>query len=77
MATCEHCGNEYDKALEITQDGRTHVFDSFECAIQVMAPTCSQCGVRIVGHGLENAGVFYCCGHCAGQAGVEGLRDRA
>lgn len=34
MARCETCGNEYDKAFEITAGGETHVFDSFECAIQ-------------------------------------------
>jgi hypothetical protein len=34
MARCETCGNEYDKAFEITLAGRSHTFDSFECAIQ-------------------------------------------
>ena len=38
MASCEHCGNEYDKTFEIRYDGKTHIFDSFECAIHVMAP---------------------------------------
>jgi len=28
-------------------------FDSFECAIHALAPTCENCGIRIVGHGLE------------------------
>ena len=32
---------------------------------------------RIIGHGLEDNGVFYCCAHCATVAGVAGLRDRA
>jgi hypothetical protein len=35
MATCAVCGNEYDKAMELTIAGETHVFDSFECAIHV------------------------------------------
>jgi len=34
MATCEVCGNEYDKSFELTAAGARHVFDSFECAIQ-------------------------------------------
>jgi hypothetical protein len=77
MARCELCGNEYDKTFTITQQGVAHIFDSFECAIQVLAPTCAHCNCRIIGHGLENAGVFYCCAHCAKMAGVAGMRDRA
>jgi len=39
--------------------GETHTFDSFECAIHVLAPTCAHCGTRIVGHGLVSDRVFY------------------
>lgn len=76
MARCETCGNDYDKAFEVVMSGESHVFDSFECAIQALAPTCKVCGVRIVGHGLEDSGDMFCCDHCASHAGVEGLRDR-
>lgn len=76
MAVCEQCGNDYDKAFQVTMHGKSHTFDSFECAIQALAPTCSQCGVRIVGHGLEKDGTFFCCDHCAERAGVSGLKDR-
>lgn len=76
MAQCELCGNDYDKSFEIRMNGESHTFDSFECAIQALAPTCETCGVRIVGHGLEASGRFFCCDHCAGRAGVEGLNDR-
>jgi hypothetical protein len=77
MPVCETCGNSYDKAFEVVMHGASHTFDSFECAIQALAPTCAHCGTRIIGHGLERDGTFYCCSHCAGQAGVQGLRDRA
>ena len=77
MARCEHCGNEYDKAFEVIIGGERHVFDSFECAIHVLAPTCSHCGCRIIGHGNEADGKMYCCAHCAEQVGVTGLVDRA
>lgn len=77
MATCEVCGNDYDKSFElVTGDGR-HVFDSFECAIHALAPSCEQCGCRIVGHGVEAGGSFYCGAHCAHQAGVAAVQDRA
>jgi hypothetical protein len=77
MPTCDKCGNDYDKSFQITAQGKTHTFDSFECAIQTLAPTCSHCGVRIIGHGLEKNGNVFCCAHCAGQEGVSELRDRA
>jgi hypothetical protein len=73
---CETCGNDYDKAFQVTKGGVTHTFDSFECAIHALAPTCAHCGIRIVGHGLEKEGTFFCCEHCAGAEGVKGLRDR-
>lgn len=76
MAKCETCGNDYDKAFQVVMRGKTHTFDSFECAIHTLAPTCDHCGIRIIGHGLEKAGTFYCCDHCAESKGVEGLRDR-
>lgn len=76
MARCEACGNDYDKSFEIrTRDG-THVFDSFECAIQKLAPTCEQCGLRIIGHGMEAGGAMFCCANCAETAGVYGMKDR-
>ena len=65
MAKCETCGNEYDKAFQVTKGGQTHTYDSFECAIHALAPTCSACGTRIIGHGLERNGTFFCCDHCA------------
>ena len=76
MQRCETCGNEYDKCIEVVRDGRSHVFDCFECAIEALAPLCAHCGCRIIGHGVEVDAVFYCCAHCAQHTGVTGLRDR-
>jgi hypothetical protein len=76
MAKCEVCGNDYDKAMEITREGETHTFDSFECAIHGMAPVCAHCGCKVIGHGIEAGGSVYCCAHCAEKEGVEGARDR-
>jgi hypothetical protein len=77
MARCDVCGNDYDKAFTVTQGGESHVFDSFECAIHALAPTCGHCGCRIVGHGMESSGKFYCCASCANHAGAPQMRDRA
>jgi hypothetical protein len=77
MATCEVCGNDYDKAFEVVQEGETHTFDAFECAIHALAPECPHCDVRIIGHGVEAGGQIFCCAHCAAAEGAEGLIDRA
>jgi len=77
MPRCECCGNDYDKAFQVVVQDKTHTFDSFECAVQVLAPTCKTCGCRIIGHGVEADGDFYCCAHCAKRAGEAGIRDRA
>jgi hypothetical protein len=77
MARCELCGNDYDKSFEVTLAGRRHVFDSFECAIHVLAPTCKHCGCKILGHGVEGDGQLYCCAHCARESGISNIQDRA
>ena len=76
-ARCDTCGNEYDKTFQLNVNGAVHRFDSFECAIEKLAPRCSHCGVRILGHGLEAGSKFFCCAHCAKSAGAAELRDRA
>ena len=77
MATCEVCGNDYDKSFEVIMQGESHTFDSFECAIHALAPLCEHCQCRIIGHGLESDGAMFCCAHCAEHSGVVGMRDRA
>jgi hypothetical protein len=68
MAVCELCGNDYDKAMQVTVGGETHTFDSFECAIHVLAPHCAHC---------DADGRMFCCAHCARESGASGLADRA
>jgi hypothetical protein len=77
MAKCEVCGNDYQRSFDVIAAGAKHTFDSFECAIHALAPQCSHCGCRIVGHGLEAKGRFYCCANCARHAGEKGLVDHA
>jgi hypothetical protein len=75
--TCETCGNTYDRAFQVvSNDGQKHTFDSFECAIMALAPTCAHCGCRILGHGVESPNAMYCCAHCAESEGTKGLVDR-
>jgi phage terminase large subunit GpA-like protein len=79
MATCEVCGNDYRMAFQIhTVSGDVHTFDSFECAVHKLAPICEHCQCKVIGHGVEVSGRFFCCAHCArsaeGELGAE-IRD--
>lgn len=76
MPVCETCGNDYDKAFKVVIENETHLFDSFECAIQALAPNCAHCGCKVIGHGAEVNGKIFCCAHCAGQVGAHTIRDR-
>lgn len=74
---CETCGNDYDKAFQVNMDGHSHTFDSFQCAIEKLAPRCIHCKQQIIGHGVEKDARMFCCVHCASAEGVHELRDRA
>lgn len=76
MNTCETCGNEYHAAFQVTIGGIAHTFDSFECAINALAPVCHHCRCRVIGHGVESGDMLFCCANCARRAGVTGLRDQ-
>jgi hypothetical protein len=61
----------------VTLKGKTQTFDSFECAIHKLAPTCEHCQCRIIGHGVEVGSSLYCCARCAVESGKAGVKDRA
>lgn len=70
---CDTCGNTYARAFRlIDHAGTEHHFDSIECAAQKIAPTCGQCGCRILGHGVETGAEIFCCEHCQRHAGGAG-----
>ncbi|MDQ3192898.1 MAG: hypothetical protein M3Q58_14995 [Bacteroidota bacterium] len=76
MGKCEKCGNEYDNTFVIEQGNEQHTFDSFECAISVMAPKCTHCNCAIIGHGVQVIDSIYCSAHCAHVSGETGVKDR-
>jgi hypothetical protein len=77
MAKCEVCGNDYELAFTVTAAGATHTFDSFECAAHKLAPVCEHCGCKILGHGVQAQGAFFCCAHCAHAKGNPEIVDNA
>jgi hypothetical protein len=78
MTNCDLCGNDYSMAFEVrTITGERYTFDSFECAIQKLAPSCEHCNCRIIGHGVQVLERFFCCAHCAREgAGSLGQQIR-
>lgn len=75
MAKCDLCGNDYDRAFQVTLGDRTYTFDSFECAVHKLAPHCAHCDCHVIGHGVEAGGRIYCCAHCARARGERRLVD--
>jgi hypothetical protein len=77
MTTCVVRGNDSHASFEITPAGRAPLaFDSFECAIQALAPTWGHCDTRVIGHGVEVDSVMFCCMHCAQRVGQRSPVDR-
>jgi hypothetical protein len=77
VGICAACGNEYAATFEVRPDEMSvFVSDSFECAIQLLAPTCAHCGIRVIGHGVQANGIVFCCAHCARSVGSPGPIDR-
>lgn len=64
MKVCSSCGNEYPDGFQIKMSDKEYYFDSFECAIHLLAPRCHCCGVKILGHGFELDNIYYCSAHC-------------
>jgi len=77
MGQCHTCGNIYDKSFEVILKDVTFTFDSFECAIQALAPACGHCQCRVIGHGVEARETVFCCAHCAHASGISDVQDRS
>jgi hypothetical protein len=75
MGTCDVCENEYEHSFQVIFAGKTYTFDSFECAIHLLAPTCSHCSCRIIGHGIQTDDGMFCCASCARMHGIKGAID--
>lgn len=69
MGACDVCGSTDSRTFTISMGNQTGTFDSFECAIHMMAPACEHCGCRIIGHPVNSESGVYCCVHCAREAG--------
>ncbi len=77
MNRCDQCGNAYGQTFTVIMDGKNYNFDSFECAIELLAPHCFVCGTRVIGHGVEKDARVFCCANCARMEGVTELNDHS
>ncbi len=72
MSYCAVCGGESDRVFSIaTAAGHVYTFDTFECAIDRLAPRCACCGIRIIGHGIAKQKSIFCGSHCAQYLGID------
>ena len=76
MKMCEVCDGQVQNNLQIIIGEKSHHFDCFECAIQVLAPKCNRCGCRILGRGHSRQGKFFCDSHCAWYSNPHSVTDR-
>ncbi len=65
MTQCEICGTENEKNFTVIMNGENHVFDTFKCAIQELAPLCEHCGCKVLGHGVERSSHLFCSDSCS------------
>jgi predicted Zn-ribbon and HTH transcriptional regulator len=64
-ARCVNCGFNIEKDYILFINGTEYTFDSFECAVNFVAPRCSHCNSIIMGHGIKHAGEIFCCQTCS------------
>jgi hypothetical protein len=69
MTLCDGCGNTSESTFTVqTRDDRVFAFDSVECALPFIAPTCAECCCLVLGHGIHVADRVFCCSNCADRA---------
>ncbi|OFZ16494.1 MAG: hypothetical protein A2Z20_03680 [Bdellovibrionales bacterium RBG_16_40_8] len=73
MRRCGVCGNVYENLIEIKLKGDpiSHWYDCFECAVHSLAPACTKCGVKVLGHGVQIGEKLFCSAHCARAKGYK------
>jgi hypothetical protein len=63
------CGKNRE-CFEVYLGSEKHIFDSFECAMSAMLPTCSYCRCQIIGEGVQMGSAIFCSYACANEQNV-------
>ena len=61
---CINCGENIEKDYILFINGAEFVFDSFECAVNFVAPRCAHCNSVILGPGVKQLDDTYCGTSC-------------
>lgn len=72
-ARCVNCGVTIEKDYILFINGTEFTFDSFECAVNFVAPRCANCNTIVMGRGVPVEGDLYCsttCSHSENHAPV-------
>lgn len=64
-ARCVNCGFNIEKDYILFINGTEFTFDSFECAVNFVAPRCANCNSIIMGRGIQQSGDMFCCSTCS------------
>lgn len=64
-ARCVNCGLNIEKDYILFINGTEFTFDSFECAVNFVAPRCANCNTIIMGRGVHTGGEIYCSPTCS------------
>ncbi len=75
MSRCEVCGNEFTKPVTVSWNGQQKTVDSFECAVQALAPRCDYCGQPVMNQSVQGEAPHYCCSVCE-QKATSGQQDQ-
>lgn len=62
---CLNCGENIEKDYVVFVNGQEYIFDTFECAVNFLAPCCFNCKSIIMGHEVKRNGEIYCSETCA------------
>jgi hypothetical protein len=62
---CVNCGLDIEKDYILLINGTEYTFDSFECAINFVAPRCTNCNSIITGRGVHVGNEVYCSSTCS------------
>jgi hypothetical protein len=62
---CENCGSNIEKDYILFINGAEFVFDSFECAVNFVAPRCAHCNTVIMGKGIQSGEQVFCSTNCS------------
>ena len=64
-ARCVNCGLNIEKDYILFINGTEFTFDSFECAVNFVAPRCARCNAIIMGRGTHHTDEIFCSPLCS------------